>query len=194
MDRESNIGEYGVESIRVDGMRIERLPLGRGEIAKGQIPLALDVERQNEIEGILARYPKHDIDYLEGRIREAKTVRARFQEEIDGLKKKIGEYRVHLKQCEGKRRPSEVEEGIKQIVALDLPHDEKVQRIKEAKQDMAPWDVDGLENQIGLFEDSINRYLDGVIDESNVIAMLSELVGLVKMRDMELANKGYKVA
>jgi hypothetical protein len=101
MGQTSNIGEVGVASIRIAGQRIEDLPLGLGNEAKAQLPLAMDMERQQKIAGVLSRFPTGKRVYYESRIKEASANIYGFGEQRVLRRKWIGEYRATLQSIEG---------------------------------------------------------------------------------------------
>ena len=81
----SNIGEVGVDSVRIGGMTPDDLPIGEGHQAALQLPGARELERQGKIANVRARYPMHDVAYLESRITEARGMIATFRQRRDFL-------------------------------------------------------------------------------------------------------------
>ena len=188
------MGETGVSSIRLQGKKIEELPLGRGEIAKEQLPLAMDIERQNKINNVLKRYPKVSVAYLEGRVREAEHNITGFQVTKDRTRLKISDYQRLIEQCWGKKTYADIEPEIAEVVAGDWSLEEKMRMIRELKEGLAPYSVDALKQQIDQFEENIKRLDETIEQEHKDIAMLRETIGKAQMRDMELRNLGASFA
>ena len=193
MPTTSNRGEMGVKSIRIHGMRIEELPLGMGNQAKAGIPLALNNERLQEIENVLAAYPRVTVEYLDARILEAQTSMQDFIRTKKETQAKIGEYRALIQQCEGKRTLRELEPEIKAIQQRDdLDLAGKTAAIKALKVGVAQYDPQQLSQQIAQFEESIERFDAAVQSENDSIAKLRETKGKITVRDMQLRQLGVQ--
>ena len=181
----SNIGISGVESIRIGEMKICDLPIAESAIAKQQIPLAEDVERQNKIADILVGYPKQGVNYLTSRIRECEENITKIGQMKNDQSKMISEYTAQITLC--KFRDSEIEA----IDDLDL---DKPFKVKELFKKFPPYQVPAMEQQIIQSNEAIER-ADGVIaTEFNSIAEMRELKGLCQQRDMKLRYLNAKVA
>ena len=184
----SNIGQTGMKSLRLKGMKIEELPLPMGARVKDQIELARDTERQNEIGEIIATHPTQRCDYLEGRIAEAK----KSQENMNNLalveQQRIQEYQGHIEMC--KHRDREVE---KLEANKELPEDYVAEKIKELKLRF-PYNTERLQAQIDISNGSIQRFQEVTRRESGSIQELSEALALCKERDRLLKHHGVQVA
>lgn len=191
MGQTSNIGEVGVGSIRIAGQRIEDLPLGLGNEAKAQLPLAMDMERQQKIAGVLSRFPTGKRVYYESRIKEASANIVGFGEQRIKRRKWIGEYRATLQQIDGMPNVRDLEEDIfavSQRTDIDLA--EKTQVIHDMKEGTTTYVPEKMVEQIGQYEVDIERYDEAIQDENNSIGLLRQTIGLVEMRDQELKNLG----
>jgi len=190
MPQASNEGETGPESIRVNGVRVQDLPLGLGEIAKQQIPLAMDIHRQNKVNNILKRYPTQKVDYLESRVREARENMVRVKTLKTKCQEDIRDYNSLIKEVEGKPFLGDLDDEIQEIGMGSGTLEEKKAKIHALKEGTTPHKVSALKQQISQFEDSIER-CDGVIQQENdTIAELSVLIGSCTMRDLELRAVG----
>jgi len=192
--RTSNIGEVGVSSIRIDGMRIEDLPMAPNAHAKQGIPLALDLERQQKIENIVARFPKPSILYLESRVTECKENIVRVAKLKGDCKAGIIDYRGLIKKCEGKPTLRELQSEISEIAATEKSFEEKKSLIHELKKTAADYEPSALEEQIEKFEESIVRCDQVLQQENDSIAELKLVIGKCQIRDLELRNLGAKRA
>lgn len=180
----SAIGVSGVESIRIGDMRICDLPIAESAIAKQQIPLAEDVDRQNKINNVLAGYPTHRVPYLEARIRECET----NIEQIGKMKIQqsalISEYTSQITLC--KFRDEEI---------ARIPDDdpEKDQKVKDLFKRFPPYKVDAMNQQIIQSTEAIERADEVIAEEYKSISELRELKGLCEQRDIKLRHLGAKV-
>lgn len=175
-----NIGETGVESIRLKGMRISELPIAENALARPQLPLAEDVQRKNGINNILAGAPKQSVAYLKSR-----TVECQQNiERISALKARegdlISEYSGLIRLCE--MRDTELEK-------LESP-----QEIADLKKRFPPYDIDRMKQQIVQSTESIARSDVVIAKEHDGIAELREVMALCKKRDSDLRNLGARVA
>lgn len=185
----SNVGETGVKSIRLKGMKIEELPLSMAARVQGQLRLAEDTERQNQIGEVIAKYPTQRVDYLEGRIAECKQ----SQENMAALarieQQRIQEYQGHIEMCKHRER---------EIARLDSVRgtpgwtDEHISAQIEALRRSFPYQQDRLEFQVGVSNESIERFNEVVKRESASIQELSETLSLCKQRDKELHQLGVQ--
>jgi hypothetical protein len=178
----SNIGQTGVESIRLAGMKIEDLPIAEAARVQPQIAIAYDTERQNKINGVMKKYPTQRVDYLEGRIKECKTNQENMARLALTEQQRIMDYQGHGEMCKHRDR---------MIAKLDPVAD--AEEIKALKRQF-PYIIDRLEAQIEISKGSIERFNKVVQRESGDIAELSEVLGVCKQRDLELANLGVKQA
>lgn len=182
MGSSSNIGQVGVESIRLNGMKVEDLPIGEAARVQPQIELARDTERQNKIANVIAKYPTQRVDYLEGRIREAKQNQENMARLAQTEQQRIMEYQGHIEMCKHRDR---------EIAKLDPERD--AASIKALKVQF-PYVIDRLEAQIEISKESIDRFNEVVRRESSDIDEMGQVLGLCKQRDLELKNLGAQQA
>lgn len=178
MQNTSNIGQTGIESIRIGGMEISDLPIAELASAKTQIKLAEDTERQAKIDGVIKSSPKQSIIYLEARITEAADNVTRIQDMKEREQKTINEYLGTIKLCEHRDR---------EIAKFPI-------REKELKLQFPPYQVDAMRQQIIQSTETMERCDDVVAQEYKSIAEMRELIGLCKARDAELRKLGVQIA
>ena len=181
-DENSNIGQTGVESIRLGGMRVDNLPIAEGAITAQQMPQKRQEERDNKVEAILAKYPKQSLAFLRGAIRECEAT----IKNVRGLKadqeKMINDYSGHISLCA--YRDSELK---------SLDPEEDAEKIKELKLKFPPYNVKAMKQQIQLCKEAIIRS-DVVIDkEHDDIAKFNGLITRCQQRDRELRELGVVV-
>lgn len=178
----SNIGETGVASIRIGGMKLDTLPIAEAAIAKQQWPQKVAEENANKIEDILGRYPKQRVDYLVGRINESQENILRVKKLKAEQDQMISDYSVHINLCDYRDR---------EIAKLDeVLH---ADQIKELKLKYPPYDVKAMKQQIEQCKEAKIR-CDIVVDAEHAsIAEMNGVLALAKQRDAELAPFGVKV-
>lgn len=184
MKKTDNIGVEGVESIRIGEMLIGDLPIAESAIAKHQLPIAEDTERQNKINNILAGYPKHSIEYIDGRIRECETNIDRIGQMKVQQSTMISEYTSQISLC--KFRDDEI---------ARIPNDdpEKDQKIRDLNKRFPPYNVTEMQKQIVQSSEAVDRADDVIAQEYKSIAELRELKGLCEQRDLKLRHLGAKI-
>ncbi len=96
----SNIGETGITSIRVNGVRLNELPIAEQHEARSQLVLAEDAEREQKIKSVLATYPPYQISALNAQVKTSRTSILRAQDVIDKENQIIAEYTGHIARCE----------------------------------------------------------------------------------------------
>ena len=101
---EPNIGETGIVSIRVNGVRINQLPIAEQHVARSQLALAEDNARKQKIKGVLATYPPYQISALRAQIKNSLTSIQRAQMVITQENQVISEYTGHIAVCEHRDR------------------------------------------------------------------------------------------
>lgn len=187
----SNVGETGVKSIRLKGMKIEELPLPMAARVKDQLELARDTERRCAIEEIIATHPMQRVDYLEGRVAEAK----KSQENMNDLslveQQRIQEYQGHIEMC--KHRDREIEK-IAQAVADGHMTEDYAEDHRKSLKTQFPYIIDRLQAQIDISNESIKRFQEVTRRESSSIQELSETLALCKERDRLLKLHGVQQA
>ena len=178
----SNIGETGVASIRIGGMKLDTLPIAEAAIAKQQWPEKHAEEVRNKIEDILGRYPKPRVDYLTGRIWEAQDNIKRVKQLKVDQEKMISDYSVHINLCDYRDR---------EIDKLDPVLDKK--EIRELKLKYPPYNVKAMKQQIEQCKEALIR-CDVVVDTEHAsIAEMTGVLALCNQRDAELKQFGVKV-
>lgn len=176
-----NIGEVGVKSIRLGGMKVDDLPIAEAHFAKEQLPLSEEDIRQNEIAAVRARYPTQPVEAINGRIREARGMAVTFRQRRDEIHKQRQVYVALLQ---------DVKKRDVKIAKLDPKDDKYPDRVKLLNDQYGPWQEDGLRIQLGQFDDSIDRFAEMIEREQKSIDELSELIGECRARDKELARLG----
>jgi hypothetical protein len=184
MGERGNIGAKGVQSIRIGDMQICDLPIAEGAIAKQQLPLAEDNERQNEINNILAGYPKHKVSYLEGRIREAEANIGKIGQMKNDQQALINEYTSQITLC--KFRDDE-------IARIDDDDPERDEKIKSLFKRFPPYKVDAMNQQIKQSTEAIERATGVIAEEYEAISSMRELKSLCEQRDIKLRHLGVKI-
>ena len=181
----SNIGQTGVESIRLNGMKIEDLPIGEAARVQPQMELARDTDRLNKAEGIIAKYPTQRVDYLESRIEECKVNQKNMADLALIEQARIQEYQGHIEMCKHRDR---------EVARLEQTKELGADAAIKALQRQFPYVIDRLEEQIRISNESIERFNNVVQRESSDIQELSETVALCKQRDFELKQLGVRQA
>ncbi len=175
--RDKNIGKEGFDSLRINGSKLDNLPLGQGEKAKLGLPDFLKTDKETKENNIRARYPKVSVDYIRGALKECNHNIERVKQMKKDLQQKIAEYTMLITQ--GQIRDSQIE-------LFDKENPEHKEKIKELLKQFPPYNMKALEEQIEQFEESIER-CDSVIEkEYGSIAEFTKNLALVEQRDREL--------
>jgi chromosome segregation ATPase len=187
---ESSKGKTGVESIRLNGTIISRLPIAEAVNAAAQIPLAKDAEKQNEIEAVLSRYPKQDSGYIQSRIKESTENIARITKMRSDQQVMINEYSNIVNMCKIRA---------KELSFYPDDNEERKAKIREwnmtlANANTAAYmvyeDIEPFELQIEQCKDAIVK-ADQVLErERDDIRTMEQLIGELKARDSELKRLG----
>jgi hypothetical protein len=177
--RDSNKGKEGLDSLRINGSKLDNLPLGQGEKAKEGLVDFLKTDKETKENNIRAKYPKVGEEYIRGILREVNHNIKR----VKGLKKdlqgKIAEYRTLITLTQGQIRDSQIEQ-------LNKENPEDAEKIKQLLKQFPPYNIKALEEQVTQFEQSIER-CDSVIEkEYESIAEFTKNLALVQQRDREL--------
>jgi hypothetical protein len=106
MSETPNTGELGTLSIRVNGVRINELPIAEQHEARQQLALAQDDERQQKIKSVMASYPPYQVSALKAQIVTSQASIQRAQTVIDKENQVISDYTGHVAVCE--RRDQEL--------------------------------------------------------------------------------------
>ena len=178
----------GVDSIRIKGQKIEDLPLGLGNQAKAQLPAAIEQERLNDIALVNAKFPTHRIDYLVSRINECNENKQRMDRTIAEQYTMISDYKGHIAMC--KHRDKEVAKHFDRLESHKIDQAEFDQERKALFKQYPPYKVDAMEQQIVQCNEGIERCNAVKAAEDKSIAEFSEVHGLCKQRDKELAQYG----
>jgi len=174
----SNIGQTGLESIRVGGMKVDQLPIAEGAITKQQMPLIEENIKRNKLGNIIAKYPKQTVSWVEGAIKECNDSIKKIRALKVQQQKMIDEYTGHISLCSYRDK--------------EIAKTTDMAKIAELKLKFPPYNVDAMEQQITQCKEAIIRS-DDVIDlEHKSIAELSELLTICKKRDEELKPFGIK--
>ena len=175
--KDNNIGKTGVDSLRVDGMQIGNLPLGQGNEAKEGLAEFLKSDRETKRSNIVAKFPKHNVKFLQSRIKECEGNIKKIKNFKQDLKQKISEYRLLIK---------EVALADQQIKELD-PEEHKEQ-IKKIRRKTPPYNIEALNQQIEQFEEAIERCDSTIEKDYDSISEIREVLALAEQRDKELRN------
>ncbi len=95
-----NIGEIGLQSIRIKGLRIDELPIAEKYLARKQLRLAEDDDRQEKIKFVMETHPPYQVSALKAQVTACRTSIQRAQMVIDQENQRIEEYAVHISLCE----------------------------------------------------------------------------------------------
>lgn len=176
----SNIGQTGVESIRLNGMKVEDLPIAESARVQPQIAAAEETERRNKAEAVIKRYPTQRVDYLEGRIRECRKSMEGMHKLMLTEQERIQQYQGHVEMCKHRDR-----------MLAKLDPDRDADEIKALKIQF-PYVIDRLEEQIRISNESIERFQQVVRRETNDIEELNQTLSLCRQRDKELEALGMR--
>lgn len=189
MSRSSNIGQTGVSSIRIKGKRVEDMPLGTNNQALEQMADAVETERLNAIAEVNAKYPHQRVDYLSSRINECEQNKNRMKAFIAETRGRISEYQQLVMNC-----------SVRDKMLADLDDDKyryDGEEYKAKRRDILTtwgrWDETALKQQIDQFEEAIAKTEDVIRQEDEAIREHTEVIGLCRQRDRELAKLGAKV-
>ena len=177
--KDSNIGQSGQKSIRIDGMKIDNLPLGQGNEAKAGLADFLKTDKETKENNVVARYPKHKRPFLESQIRECKRNIQKIKNFKAELKEKISEYRQLIKDCEYRDKEMEKHDP-------DKPEDQKA--IKELRLKYPPYNIEAMQQQIIQFEEGIERCDETIEQDYNSVSKISGILALVEQKERELKN------
>ncbi len=192
----SNIGEVGVDSIRLKGQRIEEMALGTNNVAIQQLPAAREAERLQKIESIIAEYPTQRIDYLDGRVNECMENIERIGKTQVEQTQMISDYNGHINM--GKYRDSEItnldtaliEKELATGTLTDADIKEHGDKVKALLKRFPPYSVPALKQQIVQCNEAIQRCIDVIKAENESIRELLECKAQCKQRDALLKKYG----
>ena len=187
----SNIGETGVESIRLKGMKVEELPLAFAAHVAPQIKLAEDTERKNKIANVLKKYPDQRAEFLGTRIQESKDNQANMTRLISEQQQMISDYKGHIAMT--KHRNSEEDKLRRWLEEGRLSDVEFKTELKDLNKRHLPYDIERLQAQIDLCHENIRRAEIVSNQEADAIAELGRVKGLAEQRDAELYQLGVRL-
>jgi len=177
---DSNVGEYGAKSVRLNDSKPENLPIGEAARA---IPAAQEADamtvRANKISEILGKYPKHDAAYLKGAIKEAHDNIGRVGMMKSQQTQTISEYTALLSMCDFRDQ---------ELQRLDPNSD--AEEIKALKLRFPPYNIKAMKKQIEQCEEALVRCENVFTEENNTIREFSAVLALVNQRDTELDQLG----
>lgn len=187
-DRDSNIGQVGVESIRIKGKRIEDLPLGQGNEAVVGLAEARETERLNAINTINATYPKHRVDYLASRIVECQENITRINTSKGQQSGMISDYKGHIALC--RHRDREMNSLLAMLDDGGISEDGFLEQKKELHRKFPLFNVAAMEQQIVQCNEALVRCDDVIQQEHDSIAEFTDVMAQCRIRDTELAKHG----
>lgn len=177
----SNTGKIGVNSVRLGGMSFDELPIAESAITKPQIKLVEKAEKYNKIENVKAKYPNHDIDYLNSRIIECETNIVRIGKMKNEQHQMINEYSASVKMCEFRDD---------EISRINNDDSEKKSKIRDLEKRFPPYNIEAMNLQITQCLEAIDRGDEVIVKEHISINELKEVLLLCKQRDEELRKLG----
>ena len=187
---DDNIGEVGVESIRINGQKIGSLPFGQSQRTAEQIPLALAHEKQQKIADVLARYPRVTREYIDSRLRECQTAIIDFTRVKKETQTKIADFTLLAQQQTGESF-TDIEDDLYEIGArTDISHEEKKILIRERRANVCEYDRNNLYQQITQFQENIERLDAAIQAENDSTTEVKVLLGKLEVRDAELKALG----
>jgi hypothetical protein len=187
---DDNIGEVGVESIRINGQKIGSLPFGQSQRTADQIPLALAHEKQQKIADVLARYPRVTHEYIDSRLLECQNAIIDFSRVKKETQTKIKDF-THLAQEQSGESFTDIEDELYEIGArTDIGIEAKKALIRERRQNVSEYDRNHLYQQITQFQENIERLDAAIQAENDSITELKVLLGKLEVRDAELKALG----
>ena len=175
--RDSNKGKDGYDSIRINGSKIDNLPLGQGEKARQGLEDFIKTDKETKKNNINAKYPDVSEEYVKAVIKESKGNIERVKKTIKTLKEKKAEYSVLI--TESKIRDNQIQQ-------LNKENPEDAEKIKQLLKQFPPYNIKALEDQIFQFEESIERCGSVMEQEWDSIAEFTKNLALVQQRDREL--------
>ena len=103
---ESNVGEAGDSSIRIQGKRIEELdPVQQVEARKQLAARQLKDRRK----GITDRYPPYKVDGLKAQLKQCEQNLASMRQVVAQEEGTIAEYKLWIKQCQARDKELEAQ-------------------------------------------------------------------------------------
>lgn len=187
MKEKPNIGEVGLDSIRIGGMKLDTLPIAEAAITQQQWPAKVAEVKRQEIEKIIAEYPKQKISYLQSRVYECEDSISKIQKLKADQSAMINDYTSQIGLCKFRDRE------IAKLEQTCTSKDVLKQSIAELKRKYPAYDVKAMEQQIEQCKEAIERADNVIKEEYDTIADLKELITHCKIRDDKLKPYGVKV-
>lgn len=175
--RDSNIGQTGLDSLRINGSKIDNLPLGQGEKAKEGLVDFIKTDKENKERVIRSKYPTQNADYLKAAIKEAEENIIKIKNFKQELKDKISGYRQLIKDAETREF---------ELAKYSRDNPEDIPKIKELNKRFPPYNVEALQTQIQQFEEGVERCDEVIEKDYNSISEIRGVLTLVEQRDREL--------
>jgi hypothetical protein len=186
---ESSKGKTGVESIRLNGTIISRLPIAEAVNAAAQMPLAYDDERKNDIQAVLKRYPTQETVHIQSRIKEAMDNIQRISKMRTDQQVMINEYSNIVNMCKIREKElsfyPEGEERKDKIREWNVTLANANTAAYMVYEDVAPFEL-----QIDQCKDAMVKADEVLERERDDIRNMEQLVGELKARDNELKRLG----
>lgn len=165
-----------VDSVRLGGMTVDKLPIGERARTLPQLKAVEDNQKFRDAEGIKAEYPPQTVAYCVTKIAESKENQLKITAMRDKAMADILSYKMLIKDCANRDR------------LLGLTKD--TDAIKALKKEFPPYDVKAMQVQIKQFEETVTR-CDGVIDaEVDAIQKFAGLQTICEQRDTKLKALG----
>lgn len=177
---DTNVGETGVDSIRLGGYKVENLRIPLESIKAGeQIPQAIETERKSRVANVRAKFPEQSISFLQSQIGVCRKHIVTMKQMISGWQDEIATYKVLVNEC--KKRDELLD-------ACDVP-----EVAAHIRKEYKPYSVKAMEAQLVQFQESIDQ-AEGVIEKEHTsIEEVQERIGLCKERDRQLRELGESV-
>lgn len=189
MDKQgkSNVGQVGVDSIRIGGMTLNTLPIAEAAITKQQWPEVVANAKRQEIEDILAASPKQSVAYLQARVVECEDTIGKVQQLKKDQDAMIRDYTSHISLCEFR------DKEIAKLEKSEIDSEIRKEKIKGLKRTYPPYNVEAMEAQIVQCKEAIERSDSVIKEEYDSIAELKGVIIHCKIRDEKLKPYGVQV-
>jgi hypothetical protein len=174
-----NVGQTGVDSIRINSQKIENLPLGQGEKAKEGLVDFIKTDRENKEKAIRSRYPTQSADYLRGAVKEAEVNIKKIKDFRQELRDKIKDYRKLVEDANIRDL---------ELAKYSRENPEDIPKIKELNRKYPPYNIEALNQQIVQFEEGIDSCEKVIEQDYDSISEIRGVLALVEQRDKELKS------
>lgn len=178
----SNVGQSGVDSIRIGGMTRDTLGMAEAALTNQQWPSAVASNAQQEIENLKSQYPKGAISYYNSRRAECFENIKRVQDLKTQQDTMIEEYNGHIALCKHREK----------LIADIDPEDRDA--IKAVNKQYPPYSVEAMEQQLVQCREAIQRCDDVVAAEYDSISELDKAIERCKIRNVELQKLGADIS